>query len=58
MGSITKDSSIRGSGPKWKDTFSIDEKGGYIYHIKDRNAWRKSTEASFQRERWSQGEHE
>jgi hypothetical protein len=26
-GSIPKDSSVRGSNPRWKDTFSIDEKG-------------------------------
>ena len=24
-------SSVRGSNPRWKDTFSIDDKGGEIY---------------------------
>ena len=32
-GSIPKDSSFRGSSPIWKDTFSIDDKGGEIYHM-------------------------
>jgi hypothetical protein len=32
-GSIHNDSLVRESNPKWKDTFSIDEKGGEIYHI-------------------------
>jgi hypothetical protein len=32
-GSIPKDSSIRGSNPRWKDTFSIDDKGGEIYQM-------------------------
>jgi hypothetical protein len=27
-------SSVRGSNSGWKDTFSIDEKGGEIYHMK------------------------
>jgi hypothetical protein len=27
------DSSVRGSSPGWKDTFSIDDKGGEIYHM-------------------------
>jgi hypothetical protein len=26
-----KKSSVRGSIPRWKETFSIDEKGGEIY---------------------------
>jgi hypothetical protein len=30
-GSIPKDNSVRGSNPRWKDTFSIDEKEGEIY---------------------------
>jgi hypothetical protein len=50
-GSIPKDSSVRGSNPRWEDTFSIDDKGGEIYHM-------QITEACFQGERWSQGEHE
>jgi hypothetical protein len=25
-----EDNSVRGSGPKWKDTFSIDDKRGEI----------------------------
>jgi hypothetical protein len=32
-GSIPKDSSVRGSNPRWKDTFSIDDKGGEIYQM-------------------------
>ena len=32
-GSIPKDSSVRGSNPRWKDTFSIDDKGGEIYRM-------------------------
>jgi hypothetical protein len=47
-GSIPKDSSVRGRNPRWKDTFSIDDKGGEIYQM-------QSTEAWFQGERWSQG---
>jgi hypothetical protein len=27
------DNSFRGSNPGWKDTFSIDDKGGEIYHM-------------------------
>jgi hypothetical protein len=38
-GSITKDSSVRGSNPRWKDTFSIDEKGGEIYQMQSIEAW-------------------
>jgi hypothetical protein len=26
-------SSVRGSSPRWKDTFSIDDKGGEIYQM-------------------------
>jgi hypothetical protein len=50
-GSIPKDSSVRGSIPRWKYTFSIDDKGGEIYQMQNTEAW-------FQGERWSQGEHE
>jgi hypothetical protein len=32
-GSIPKDSLVRGSNPKWKDTFTIDDKGEEIYHM-------------------------
>jgi hypothetical protein len=28
-----EESLVRGSIPRWKDTFSIDEKGGEIYHM-------------------------
>jgi hypothetical protein len=38
-GSIPKDSSIRGSNPRWKDTFAIDDKGGDIYHMHSIDAW-------------------
>jgi hypothetical protein len=50
MGSIPKDSLVRGRRPGWKDTFSIDDKGGDIYQMQIIEAW-------FQGERWSQGEH-
>jgi hypothetical protein len=43
--------SVRGSSPRWKDTFAIDDKGGEIYQMQSIESW-------FQRERWSQGEHE
>jgi hypothetical protein len=44
-GGIPKDILVRGSGPGWKYTFSIDDKGGEIYQMHDRelNSWRKST---------------
>jgi hypothetical protein len=32
-GSIPKESSFRGSNLGWKDTFSIDDKGGEVYHM-------------------------
>jgi hypothetical protein len=38
-GSIPKDSSVRRSNPKWKYTFSIDEKRGDIYQIHNTEAW-------------------
>jgi hypothetical protein len=34
-----EDSSVRGSSLGWKDTFSIDEKGGEIYHMQRIEAW-------------------
>jgi hypothetical protein len=34
-----QDSTIRGRSPEWKDTFSIDEKGGDIYQIQRIEAW-------------------
>jgi hypothetical protein len=40
-GSIPKDSSVSRSSPGWKDTFSIDDKGGEIYQM-------QSTKARFQ----------
>jgi hypothetical protein len=49
-GSISKDSSIRGRSPRWKYTFVIDDEGGEIYHMQERNAWRESTEACRQGE--------
>jgi hypothetical protein len=38
-----KKSSVRGSSPGWKYTFAIDDKGGEISQMQDRelNAWRK-----------------
>jgi hypothetical protein len=44
-GSIPKDSSVKGSIPGWKDTFAIDNKGGYIYQMHDINSWREITYA-------------
>jgi hypothetical protein len=35
-GSIPKESSVRGSSPRSKDTFVIDDKGGEIYQMKER----------------------
>jgi hypothetical protein len=49
-GSIPKDSSVRGSSPRWKDTFSIDDKGGEIYQMHERNYWRESKEECIQGE--------
>jgi hypothetical protein len=49
-GTIPKDNLVRGSSPGWKDTFSIVDKGGEIYQMQDRNAWRESTEACRQGE--------
>jgi hypothetical protein len=49
--SIHKDNSVRGSNPRWKDTFSIDDKGGDIYQMQNIEAW-------FQGDRWSHGERE
>jgi hypothetical protein len=58
--SISKDNSVRGRSPRWKDTFAIDDKGGEIDHMQDRNDWRESTEACRQGEKpqgeFSQGE--
>jgi hypothetical protein len=44
--SIPKDISVRGRNPIWKDTFSIDEKGGEIYQMQRTETW-------FHVERWS-----
>jgi hypothetical protein len=43
-GSIPKENSVRWSIPRWKDTFSIDDKGGDIYQMQDRNSWRERIE--------------
>jgi hypothetical protein len=37
--SDVEDSSVRGSIPKWKDTFAIDDKGGDIYQMQRKEAW-------------------
>jgi hypothetical protein len=42
-----EDNSFRGSNPRWKDTFSIDEKRGEIHQMQRTEAW-------FQGEQWSQ----
>jgi hypothetical protein len=39
--------SVRGSNPRWKYTFSIDDKGGEIHQMQRTEAW-------FQGEQWSQ----
>jgi hypothetical protein len=33
-GSTIRGQSVRGSSPGWKDTFSIDDKGGEIYQMR------------------------
>jgi hypothetical protein len=33
------DNSVRGSNLRWKITFSIDNKGGEIYHMQRTEAW-------------------
>jgi hypothetical protein len=43
MGSIPKDSSVKGSIHGWKDTFSVYDKRGDIYHMHDRNDWGENT---------------
>jgi hypothetical protein len=50
-GIIPKDILVRRSSLGWKNTFSIDEKGGEIYQMHTTEAW-------FQGERWSHGENE
>jgi hypothetical protein len=55
-----EDSSVRGSSPGWKDTFSIDDKGGEIYQMQRTEAWFQG-EQIYQMQRteaWFQGEHE
>jgi hypothetical protein len=37
-GSTIRGQSVRGSSPRWKDTFAIDDKGGEIYQMQ-RTAW-------------------
>jgi hypothetical protein len=34
-----EDSSVRGSNPGWKDTFTIDDKGGEIHQMQRTEAW-------------------
>jgi hypothetical protein len=48
-GSIPKDGSVRWSSPRWKETFTINDKGGDIYHMQHRGM--------VQGEKWSQEEH-
>jgi hypothetical protein len=40
-GSTIRGQSVRGSSLGWKDTFSIDEKGGEIYQMQRTEAWFK-----------------
>jgi hypothetical protein len=39
QGSTIRGQSVRGSSPRWKDTFSIDDKGGEIYQMQRTEAW-------------------
>jgi hypothetical protein len=34
-----EDNSVRGSNPRWKHTFSIDDKGGEIHQMQRIEAW-------------------
>ena len=45
-GSIPKDNLVRGSSPRWKYTFAIDEKGGVIYHMQSTKAWFQGEQCS------------
>jgi hypothetical protein len=50
---------VRGSSPRWKDTFSIDDKGREIYQMWRTEAWFHG-EQIYQMQRteaWFQGEH-
>jgi hypothetical protein len=38
-GSIPKDILVRGYNSRWKDTFSIDDKGGDMYYTQSTEAW-------------------
>jgi hypothetical protein len=42
-----EDNLVRGSNPRWKDTFFIDEKGGEIHQMHRTEEW-------FKGDRWSQ----
>ena len=39
QGRTIRGQSVRGSSPGWKDTFSIDDKGGDIYQMQRIEAW-------------------
>jgi hypothetical protein len=57
-GSTIRGQSVRGSSPGWKDTFSIDDKGGEIYQMQRTEAWFQG-EQIYQMQRteaWFQGE--
>jgi hypothetical protein len=59
-GNTIRGHSVRGSSPRWKYTFSIDEKGGEIYQMQRKKAWFQG-EQIYQMQRtkaWFQGEHE
>jgi hypothetical protein len=34
-----EDSSVKGSSPRWIDTFSIDDKEGEIHQMQRKEAW-------------------
>ena len=59
-GSTIRGQSVRGSSPRWKDTFSIDDKGGEIYQMQRTEAWFQG-EKIYHMQRikaWFQGDHE
>jgi hypothetical protein len=58
-GSTIRGQYVRGSSPRWKDTFAIDDKGGEIYQMQRTEAWFQG-EQIYQMQRteaWFQGEH-
>ena len=52
---LKEDSSVRGRNPRWKNTFSVDEKGEEFYQMQRTEAW---FQGKHEIEAWFQGEHE